>query len=133
MTNRASLTHCQGRSEETSLLEKLRNSQPVGRFDTLEERTQGTISLFVFDLIPEIVQTEHYCYRGVQFCLQNILDKHFLTAHTIELGKKETIGPDGKPQGDTAAYGMSSYLKHGPVCVTHLIFFSMVCCGSNVF
>lgn len=75
----------------------------------------------------EIVQTEHYCFRGVQFSLQNILDKHFLTAHTIELGKKETIGPDGKGMGDTAAYGMTSYLKAGNV--SYAINFFDFCSG----
>jgi hypothetical protein len=69
-------------------------------------------------IVVEILQTEHYCYKGVSLTFQNILAKHFVTSHTIELGKKESIGPDGRPAGDTAAYGFTSYFQSGRVSLT---------------
>jgi len=84
---------------KTSLWDKVLRSKNIGTFEGLEDRA------------AEITQTELYCFRGCQLALQNVLDKHFLTLHTVEYGKKETMGPDMKPAGDTAAYSFTSYLK----------------------
>lgn len=82
-----------------SVWDKVLSRKSIGDFEGLEDR------------VAEIAQTEHYCFRGCQLALQNVLDKHFLTLHTLEFGKKESIGPDGKPAGDTSAYSFTSYLK----------------------
>jgi len=46
----------------------------VGDIDSLEERA------------TEILHTGNYCFRGCHVTLQNVLSKHFLTLHTLEMG-----------------------------------------------
>jgi len=76
------------------------STRALGGFEDLEDK------------LVDITQTEHYCYRGFQLAVQSVLDKHFITIHSVELGKKESVGMDGRPQGDTSAYYFTSYLKN---------------------
>jgi len=84
---------------EETLLSHLRKRKPPGDMDAIEREAS------------EILQTPAYAFRGVQVTIQNVLHRNFLTLHSLELGKKETIGPDGQGEGDVSAYNFTGYLK----------------------
>jgi hypothetical protein len=77
-------------------------STGIGKFESLDEN------------FSEILETERHCFRGFQAQAQNVLHQHFLVVHTVEMGKNENVGLDGKKDEERSAYSLTGYLKKAP-------------------
>jgi len=92
----------------------------IGKFEALDDK------------FAEILETDRHCFRGFQGQVQNNLHQHFAVVHTVELGKNEIMGPDGKKDEERSAYTLTSYLKKAP-WVFNGRYGNRVCNGAVVY